>query len=163
MDDIYLSNVPLNGLAYNIKKMFFVVDKDTLCVIWNSFPCRLCFPIKDIKRCEEMLKGLENYKKCGVLKEEEFVEIRDRVISLSNLAVGGKERIDIVSVDEAAKVVFRDGKRVVINTRKRKVVPTQAQVNAAINASKYAHTAEAEEKRRKSLNARREAKLFGDV
>lgn len=63
-------------------------------------------------------------------------------------------------VDEAKKVVYVDGKKVVRTIRK-KVPATAAQRAAAANARKYAHTSEADHKRKKSMQARKDDKALG--
>ncbi|NLE06325.1 MAG: hypothetical protein GX638_16185 [Crenarchaeota archaeon] len=55
------------------------------------------------------------------------------------------------------KVVYRDGKKKIVRVRKKKRPATSAQKAAAAKARKYAHTPEAEKKRRKSMMARRKA------
>lgn len=158
-----MEDITLSGVAYTYKRMLFDVIGNMLCVTWTEFPGRMCFDVSNPEDCEARLRELRDKVNLGFIREEDYLEIRERVSTLSHLVCGGGENINPNNVFEAAKVVFRDGQRVVINTRKRKTIATQAQIDAANNASKYAHTSEADAKRAKSLSARREAKMFGDA
>lgn len=61
------------------------------------------------------------------------------------------------------KIVYRHGKKKIVKVRKKKNKrPTAAQLRAAANARKYAHTPQAKKNFRKSIAARREAKLIGE-
>lgn len=61
-----------------------------------------------------------------------------------------------------SKVVYIDGKKVLKKVRKKKIA-TEAQKKAAENARKFAHTPQAGAKRRKSMAARKDDHMLGQV
>lgn len=88
---------------------------------------------------------------------------------LCNVVSEGKNELLPNGIDKmilesgAVKIVYKDGKKVVVKVRKKKKsIATPAQKEALKKARLKAHTPDADKKRRKSMNARRDAGLIGE-
>lgn len=127
---------------------------------------------------------LKQYQKDGVCTENEVTELEEKVRTLSNFVLGGNSTGtnialgDSISscivpkgVEEGVKykkdqitTVYRDGKEVKVKHRgSRKGVTSPEVERACAKAREYAHTPQAEAKRRKSINARRDGKVLGNI
>ena len=109
-------------------------------------------------------KVLDDLVSQGLCLPNDVLELREIVRLRNGLDAGGNGEQTRVDIGEAVKVktIFKDGepKKVVV---RKKIMATSAQEEAAANARQYAHTEEADSKRRKSINARRDAKILGEV
>jgi hypothetical protein len=104
----------------------------------------------------------------------EFISLEEGVVceecgtACEVISEGDTEMMDsgIVSILEEEGTVktvrYRDGKKVIVMRKKKKHPATPAQKQAAANARKYAHTSQADKKRKKSLVARKDAGLIGE-
>lgn len=127
----------------------------------------ITFNVSSVCDIENKIKYLENMRDAGYCTQDEVSELKERVSVLSNLSVGGKrpQAFGVCESSGKGKVdtVYRDGKAVKIKRRGRFKISTEAQRNAAENARKYAHTDEANKKRRKSISARGDGKILGEL
>lgn len=115
---------------------------------------------------ESKVKSLETMAAKGFCNPDDVTEVKERLRTLYNLSMGGNNPA-VFEVDESKGLeitVYRDGKPVKIKKRGKQKTPTsEAQKKAAENARKYAHTDEANKKRRKSISARSDGKVLGEI
>ena len=129
----------------------------------------LTFNLSSEDDIKHKLMMLYKTRDCGMCSEDDVSELEERIRTLSNFERGGNNPktlsgISEIGVTESRVVtVYRDGKPYKVKKREKKSISTDAQRSAAANARKYAHTDEANKKRRKSINARRDGKILGEV
>lgn len=118
------------------------------------------------------LKSIYDLRDRGIILLDDVSELEERVRTESNLVNTSNDKQSMVAVSEIdikegtdykEVTVFRDGKPCKVRKRKKKGISTDAQKRAAENARKYAHTNEANAKRRKSISARRDSKILGEI
>lgn len=124
----------------------------------------------DIRHKLSLLKAQVDIGRCD---PDDLAELEERLRTLCGLEPDNtsepSDDVDSkVQVKESSKAghvdtVYRDGKPVKVKRRGKFSVSSDAQRAAAENARKFAHTDEAEKKRRKSINARGEGKILGEV
>lgn len=124
----------------------------------------------DIRHKLSLLKAQVDVGRCD---QDDLAELEERIRTLSGLEPDNtsepsddvNKKVQVKESTKAGKVdtVYRDGKPVKVKRRGKFTVSSDAQKAAAENARKYAHTEEAEKKRRKSINARGEGKILGEV
>lgn len=100
----------------------------------------------------------------GMCHPNDLLELKEIVRLHGGLDSGGYGEQSKAGIQESAKVklVYRNGELKEVAIRK-KILATEAQKNAVANARQYAHTEEANNKRRKSIVARRDGKVLGEV
>jgi hypothetical protein len=92
---------------------------------------------------------------CDVITTHKFTKLNEYVLYMLDEAVLSGTKL---------KVVFKDGKKSVVKKRKKaRHEGTPDQKRAIANARRFAHTPTAKMKRRKSVLARKDAGLVGDV
>ena len=118
--------------------------------------------LKSIEDIKSKMDDLERLCASGGCYKFELDELKEIIRLQGSLAAGGNSDQTHVGIGEAVKTVYKDGIPYKIEKRK-KVLATEAQKRAADNARKFAHSPLAEEKRRKSISARRDGKILGEV
>lgn len=125
------------------------------------------FNLKSKDDIDSKLDALRSYVRNGLLAKDDLCELEERLRTYSNLASGGNgSHTHSAIVSEAhAKgkkyTAYKDGKLVEKVGRGERKHVTSAQLKALAEARKKAHTDEACTKRRKSIQARRDAKTLG--
>ena len=116
------------------------------------------FNLKSKDDIDSKLDALRSYVRNGLLAKDDLCELEERLRTYSNLASGGNG-----SHTHSAKkyTTYKDGKLVEKVGRGERKHVTSAQLKALAEARKKAHTDEACTKRRKSIQARRDAKTLG--
>lgn len=124
------------------------------------------FNLRSKDDIDAKLDMLHQYVLNGSLSKEDLCELEERLRTYSNLSSGGNgSHTHSAIVSEAHKkgvkyTTYQDGKLVEkVGRGKRKHI-TQAQLKALAEARKKAHSDEARAKRRKSIQARRDAKIL---
>lgn len=120
------------------------------------------FSADDVKRKLEILYDLRDNNKCN---PDDISELEERLRTMCNFEIASRRPPTMAGISEAGKVVtvYRDGKPVQVVKRGKSKVVTDAQRDAAANARQYAHTDEANKKRRKSISARSDGKILGEI
>ena len=110
------------------------------------------FNLKSKEDIDSKLNILHDYVVNGLLSKDDLCELEERLRTYSNLVSGGNgSHTHAALVSEAHAKVGRGSRKHV----------TSAQLKALAEARKKAHTDEACSKRRKSIQARRDAKTLG--
>lgn len=123
----------------------------------------MTFNTKSVEDVESKVRYLEGLADKGFCNPDDVAEVKERLRTFCNLETGGT-RPQVFGVHESEVTVYRDGQPVKVKKRgKQKNPVSDAQKNAAENARKYAHTDEANKKRRKSISARKDGKILGDI
>lgn len=117
---------------------------------------------------QSKLSYLYNQRDLGNCNPDDISELEERLRTLSSFVIGGRGDNSLAGISESSNkgkvvTVYKDGKPVKVTKRGKFKVSTEAQRNAAENARKYAHTDEANKKRRKSISARGDGKILGEI
>ena len=131
----------------------------------------LIFNLNSADDIQRKLRTLYDIRDKGGCNPDDVSELEERIRTLSNIELGGNDDKSLSGVEEIEEsadkgkvvTVYKDGKPVKVTKRGKFKISTDAQRNAAENARKYAHTEEANTKRRKSINARSNGKILGEV
>lgn len=129
----------------------------------------MTFNLKSAMDIDYKLKSLYAMRDRGLLNNDDIQELEERLRTYHDLEMGGNGPHSLAGIRESAKhkkgkkyVTYKDGIRKEIIARGPNEMSTQAQRDAAENARQYAHTEEANAKRRKSINAKREDKIIDE-
>jgi hypothetical protein len=127
----------------------------------------ITFNTNSVEDIESKINYLECLASKGYCNPDDIEEVKERLKTLCDFSVGGT-RPQPFAVHESSEkdlevTVYRDGKPVKVKKRGKQQNPTEAQKKAAENARKYAHTDEANKKRRKSISARSDGKILGEI
>lgn len=128
----------------------------------------MTFNLDSVSDIEVKLSNLYRLRDMGNCSTDEVNEVEEKLRTLSNLVIGGRGDQTLAGIREGVKhkkgqkyYTYSDGvKKEHIAKGPRKAVSSE-QKKAAENARKYAHTPEAEKKRRKSISARGDEKALG--
>lgn len=125
------------------------------------------FNLKSKDDIDSKLDALRSYVRNGLLAKDDLSELEERLRTYSNLASGGNGSHTYSAIVSEAHAkgkkytTYKDGKLVEKVGRGERKHVTSAQLKALAEARKKAHTDEACTKRRKSIQARRDAKTLG--
>lgn len=132
------------------------------------FPFSITFNLKDFKDIESRLKYLHKAVDGGLLDAGDVAELEERVRTLSDFYPNTHVSTSMDTIGESTKhkkgsvyYTYTDGKKIKHIARGKMKLVSTAKKRAALNASKYAHTVEANKKRRKSIKAKREDSALG--
>lgn len=130
----------------------------------------MTFNLKSASDIDYRLKALYSMRDRGLLCNDDISELEERLRTYHDLEMGDSHPHSLAGIRESAKhkkgkkyVVYKEGVRKEITARGSMKESTPAQKNAAENARQYAHTEEANAKRRKSINAKREDKIIDEA
>lgn len=140
---------------------------DSFLNVWGkNNGINVTFNLRSKDDIDNKLDMLRQFVLNGSISEDDLYELEERLRTYSNLASGGNgSHTHSAIVSEAHKKgevykTYQDGKLVEkVGRGKRKHI-TQAQLKALANARKTAHSDVARAKRRKSIQARRDAKIL---
>lgn len=128
----------------------------------------MIFNLKNVEDIENKMKVLYKMRDDGCLDNDDLQELEERLRTMSDLSKVGNEDYTRVAIEEGKKhrkgqkyYTYSDGKRVEHIARGPMKKVSQEKLRAIENARRYAHTPEADKKRRKSINARGEGKDLG--
>jgi hypothetical protein len=128
----------------------------------------ITFNLASVSDIECKLKSLYALRDRDMCSPDDVSELEERLRTLCNLEISSQKPQTLAGISESSDkgkvvTVYRDGKPVKVVKRGKCKVSSESQRNAAENARKYAHTDEANKKRRKSINARGDGKILGEV
>lgn len=128
----------------------------------------MTFNLKEVDDIKNKISYLQKMRDEGVLDGDDLNELEERLRTFSSLSLGGNEYQSRVAIEEGKKhkkgqkyYTFTDGKRVEHIARGPMKKVSAEKLRSIENARRYAHTPEADKKRRKSINARGEDKDLG--
>lgn len=128
----------------------------------------LVFNLSSADDIRQKLQTLYRMRDMGNCSADDVNEVEERVRMLSNLQIGGNGEHSSAALTEGTKrkkgqkyYTYSDGIKKEHTARGPSKVVSSEQKKAAENARKYAHTPEAEKKRRKSISARGDEKALG--
>lgn len=166
-----MENVPMtpSGVGNNPMTKWIYSEYGQFLSVYGIYnKISITFNLNSASDIDNKLKNLRKYRDAGYCSNDDVSELEERLRTLSNFTIRNgtpKSQAGISESSERGKVdtVYRDGKAVKVKRRGKCKISTDAQRNAAENARKYAHTDEANKKRRKSISARSDGKILGDL
>ena len=127
------------------------------------------FDISSAKDIQRKLDSLYKLRDSGRCTPNDVAELEERLRTLSNLETSGNDEKSLAGIAEGVKrkkgqkyYTYEDGVKKEHTARGPFKHVSAEQKKAAENARRYAHTPEAEKKRRKSISARGDGKILGD-
>lgn len=130
----------------------------------------MTFNLKSPDDIQNKLRILYGLRDANPMLHDDIQELEERLRLYSDLSIGGYGDQTLAGIRESAhkkpkkgeKVTkYEDGQKKVIIARGPRKVVSQAQEDAIARARQFAHTPEAETKRRKSISARGDDKVMG--
>ena len=132
------------------------------------YPFSITFNLEDLEDIDCRIKYLHKAVEDGLLDADDVAELEERVRTLSDFSPNTRGPMSMAAIGEGTKhkkgsvyYTYTDGKKVKHIARGKMKLVSMAKKKAALNASKYAHTEEADKKRRKSIKAKREDSALG--
>ena len=135
----------------------------------------LTFNLNSKEDIEYKLEVLKDYRDRGLCPADDVSELEERLRTFSDFVIGGSKGNTKAALQDAIHEGKKRKKGEVYYTTDEsgqkvkhvakgsmKVVP-ESKVKAALNASKYAHTPEADAKRSKTIAKRKEVKALDDA
>lgn len=128
----------------------------------------MTFNLKSVYDIENKMKILYKMRDDGCLDNDDLQELEERLRTLSDVTIYPSGPRSRVAIEEGKKhkkgqkyYTYTDGKKVEHIARGPMKKVSAEKLRSIENARKYAHTPEADKKRRKSINARGEGKDLG--
>ena len=167
------SNVPMtpSGVGFDSPTRWVYTHYDGLLNVYGiKNHISMTFNLKSPDDIEKKLEVLYNLRDNNPFINDDIQELEERLRTLCDFEVGGYGDQTLAGIRESKNYkkgqkyfTYTDGKKVEHIARGKRKVVSQATKDACATARQYAHTPEAENKRRKSISAKGDEKALDSV
>ena len=171
--DMDFKDVPMtpSGVGFGTPTRWtFTQYGDILSVYGIRNHITMTFNLKSADDIQNKLRVLYELRDANPMLQDDIQELEERLRLYSDLSIGGYSDQTVSGIREGAHKKHKKGEvyikqegtqtRKVVARGPRKVV-SAAQEEAIANARQYAHTSEADAKRRKTMSAKSDNKVLG--